>query len=136
MIVSHVITKLTDKVLEIIDALANRLTAADNLGPEGKKGQALISNGDGPNDPPPSFQDISSLVSTSEGLRGPKGDKGDTGTQGPQGPQGPAGTAGFMPTYIAPSETFTIPANFQGLFAQTIVNDGSLVVDGTLIMVD
>ena len=42
---------------------------------------------------------------------------------------------GFVPTYIAPTETFTVPANRQALFRRTIVNEGSLVVLGTLIQV-
>lgn len=67
------------------------------------------------------------------GTPGADGEKGDTGDTGPIGPEGPAG---FMPTYIGPLETFTIPADRQGLYALPIVNDGSLVVTGDLVVVD
>jgi hypothetical protein len=43
---------------------------------------------------------------------------------------------GFVPTYIGPSETFTIPANKQALYASTIDNEGILDVVGSLIEVD
>lgn len=68
-----------------------------------------------------------------QGIQGPQGEQGPPGNDGAIGPEGPAG---FMPTYIGTSETFTIPANRQGLYALPIINDGSLVVTGDLIMVD
>lgn len=42
---------------------------------------------------------------------------------------------GFVPTYIAPTETFTVPANRQALYAVTIDNEGTLDVIGTLVAV-
>lgn len=139
MIVTDGQQSLTEKVRQIIIALANRLTARENFGPEGLKGQVLTSNGEGPDDPPPSYQDIGSSISNNPAL---KGEKGDQGEQGPQGDPGPAGadgapgSDGMVPTYIGPTETFTVPANKQALYALPIVNDGSLVVTGDLVMVD
>ena len=40
-----------------------------------------------------------------------------------------------MPTYIATSESYTVQANFQGLYGVPIEIDGELVVDGTLVEV-
>lgn len=102
------VADLGDKVSQIIRALANRLTAEDNWGPEGKKGQVLTSRGPRDVDPPPNFQDITAVLADAlkvipggistvpglEGLQGPKGDKGDKGEQGTQGPQGLPGEAG------------------------------------------
>lgn len=34
------------------------------------------------------------------------------------------GSGGFVPTYIGPTETFTVPANRQALYAMTIDNEG------------
>lgn len=35
-----------------------------------------------------------------------------------------ASSGGFTPTYIGPTETFTVPANRQAFFAMTIDNEG------------
>lgn len=43
---------------------------------------------------------------------------------------------GFVPTFIASDETFTVPAHRQALFAMTIDNEGTLVVLGSLIEVN
>jgi len=48
----------------------------------------------------------------------------------------PAGSAAFVPTYIGPTETFTVPENRQALKAMAIDNEGTLTVDGFLIEVD
>lgn len=48
----------------------------------------------------------------------------------------PGGVAAMVPTLIATGSTFTVPTNRQALFAETIDNEGTLVVDGSLIMVD
>ena len=40
-----------------------------------------------------------------------------------------------MPTYIATSESYTVQANFQGLYGVPITIDGELIVDGTLVEV-
>lgn len=48
----------------------------------------------------------------------------------------PVGSGGFVPTFIASGETFTVPADRQALFAETIDNEGILDVVGSLIMVD
>ena len=47
--------------------------------------------------------------------------------------QRPPSTGGFVPTYIAEGETFTVPANTQALYMLPILVDGDLVVDGTLV---
>jgi hypothetical protein len=44
-------------------------------------------------------------------------------------------TTGFVPTYIGPSETFTVPANRQALYAMTIDCEGILDVEGFLLEV-
>lgn len=59
MRLDNVVVDLTKKLREILLALDNRLTAGDNLGPEGIAGQVLTSNG--PN-AAPSFQSIDSEV--------------------------------------------------------------------------
>ena len=41
-----------------------------------------------------------------------------------------------MPTYVAPEDTVTISANYQGLFGYPITIDGTLTVDGILIDVN
>lgn len=46
------------------------------------------------------------------------------------------GGGGFVPTYIAPTETFIVPANRQALYALPIDNEGIMVIDGFLIEVD
>ena len=78
----------------MVRALANRLTAADNFGPEGKKWQVLTSNGPRPTAPPPSYQDITAVISGAMGSDGQDGLAGLQGPPGPAGPQGPAGPAG------------------------------------------
>ena len=35
---------------------------------------------------------------------------------------------GFVPTYIAPGETFLIPDNRQAVFGMPIINEGSIVI--------
>ena len=45
------------------------------------------------------------------------------------------GTASMVPTYIAPGQTYVVPANRQALFRRTIVNEGSLIVLGALLQV-
>lgn len=90
MQVSSVIKNLTTTIKDVLDALSNRLTARDNFGPEGKVGQFLGSNGDGPNDPPPSYKDIQSGIS----IPGPEGPEGPPGSAGPPGPEGPPGIEG------------------------------------------
>lgn len=138
MIVSSVINSLGEKVREIINALANRLTAADNWGPEGQKGQVLTSNGPGPDDPPPSFQNIGDILTgiSPEVLQGIPGLQGPPGPAGAAGPPGSEGQAGFVPTYIAPDETFVVPAGKQALFEMAIDSEGMLEVDGYLILVN
>jgi hypothetical protein len=42
----------------------------------------------------------------------------------------------FIPYFIGPTETFSIPINKQGLFSMNIDNEGILIVDGFLIEVD
>lgn len=63
------------------------------------------------------------------------GDAGDVlrgdGTYGPGGP-----TNAMVPTFIASSETFTVPADRQALFAMPIDNEGVLDVEGFLVEVD
>lgn len=52
-------------------------------------------------------------------------------------PEGGVGNvAAIMPFYIATASSYTVPANFQGLFAEPIVVDGDLEVDGLLIDVN
>lgn len=36
------------------------------------------------------------------------------------------GSGGFVPTYIAPGETFTVPDNRQATYAITIDNEGTI----------
>jgi len=45
-------------------------------------------------------------------------------------------SGGLVPTFIDSTETFTVPANRQALFAMTIDNEGILDVVGFLIEVD
>ena len=42
---------------------------------------------------------------------------------------------GMVPTYIAPTETFTVPADRQALYTVTIDNEGTIDVIGTLAAV-
>ena len=142
MIVSQVIHSIESTVREIVNGLANRLTARDNWGPEGERGQVLTSNGPGENDLPPSFQDLADILGgitgdNAPGLVGPAGPAGPTGPDGAAGADGPIGPAGFMPTYIGPGETFTIPVNMQGLYALPITIDvgGVMQIDGDLVLV-
>lgn len=46
-----------------------------------------------------------------------------------------ASTSPMVPYFIASGDTFTIPLYKQALFNMAIVNDGTLVVDGYLILV-
>lgn len=45
-------------------------------------------------------------------------------------------SGGFTPTYIGPSETFTVPANRQAFYVMDIDNEGTLNIEGFLIQVD
>lgn len=130
------VNDIGDRIGNTLRALANRLTAADNFGPEGKRFQVLTSNGPRPTDPPPSYQDIQSIISGVIGEQGPQGLPGLAGPPGPAGAQGPPGPAGFMPTEILAGETFTVPVRRQGLFALPITGPGTLVVDGDIVEVD
>jgi hypothetical protein len=47
-----------------------------------------------------------------------------------------AASASMVPTYIGPTETFTVPADRQALYAMTIDNEGILDLEGVLIGVD
>jgi hypothetical protein len=131
------LAKLTETVKQIVEALANRLTAAENFSPEGELGQFLGSNG--PNSPP-SYKDIGESISGNPALKGEKGDTGEQGPAGPAGTDGPPGADGdpgpMVPLTIGALESFTVPANRQALFAKPIVVDGVLVVSGELIEVD
>lgn len=44
--------------------------------------------------------------------------------------------AAMVPTYIGPTETFTVPENRQALFTVPIDNEGILDIDGVLEEVD
>lgn len=46
--------------------------------------------------------------------------------------------SGFVPTYIGPTETFTVPANRQAPYALPIVNDGLIAIGSNayLVLVD
>jgi hypothetical protein len=55
----------------------------------------------------------------------------ESGVQGEPGLPG-----GFVPTYVLPGETFTVPENRQALYALPIVNDGVFIIDGNLVAVD
>ncbi len=128
----HAAVRLWDKVVEIVDALANRLTAADNFGPEGSLGQFLGSNGPSS---PPSYKDIGTVITSSPAII--EAIKGDTGPAGPAGPPG-SGSDGMMPTFIAAGETFTVPAFRQGLWKESVIVDtgGFLNILGALVEVD
>lgn len=96
MIVSAIISSVTEKLKEIINALSNRLTAQDNWGPEGEVGQVLTSRGPRDVDPPPHFSSIADIlrgISTQDGavLAGIPGLTGAVGATGPQGPVGADG---------------------------------------------
>jgi len=82
-----------DKVTTIIRALANRLTAEDNWGPEGEKWQVLTSRGPRDVDPPPTFMNIEDIL---KGISSetPGNGNGLPGIEGPPGPTGPPGPAG------------------------------------------
>lgn len=131
------VSKIGDFITQVFDALANRLTAQDNFGPEGEKGQVLTSNGPRDVDPPPSYQNIVDVlraavavipggISSIPGLKGDKGDKGDPGESG----------GGGVPLEIAADDTFTVPTNIQMTYAVPMFVSGSLVVDGALTYVD
>jgi hypothetical protein len=51
----------------------------------------------------------------------------------PLPPQTVVANGGMAPTYIAPTETFTVPQYRQALFRLPIVIDGTLVVTGDLV---
>lgn len=125
-----------DILSNILRALANRLTAAENFGPEGQRGQVLTSNGPGPDDPPPSYQDIQSIISgnpaIAEAIKGDPGEKGDKGDKGDTGDSG----GGGVPLEIELGNTFTVPTNIQMTYGVPIFVSGSLVVDGALTFVD
>ena len=59
--------RVEEAITNLLKAMRNALTAADNFGPEGLKGQVLTSNGRGPNDPPPSYKDIPSGITHGNG---------------------------------------------------------------------
>lgn len=120
-----------DTLREIVNVLANRLHARDNFAPDGDSGQILTSNGD---KQPPSWQDIPSGITGGMGAKGDTGTVGAAGATGATGAMGPAGP--MMPTFIADGDTFTIPADMQGLYAMTIDVEGTLDVEGYLILVD
>lgn len=44
-----------------------------------------------------------------------------------------SGGGGFVPTYIADGDTFTVPENTQALYVLPILVDGDLVIDGNLV---
>lgn len=46
------------------------------------------------------------------------------------------GTGGLVPVFLASGDTFVVPANRQQTFAMTIDNEGTLEIDGYLVMVD
>lgn len=86
------------------------------------------------------WQDLSK---GSGGTQGPQGAQGAAGPQGTSGAQGSAGAQGaqgsfgpYVPTFIASGDTFTVPAFQQALWAFTIDNEGTIVVDGELVEVD
>jgi hypothetical protein len=54
----------------------------------------------------------------------------------PLASQSTSASGGMVPTYIAPTETFTVPEFRQALFAQMIDNEGTMLIDGALIGVD
>jgi hypothetical protein len=137
MIVSSVITSLTEKVKDIIEALANRLTARDNWGPEGERFQVLTSNGPSEDDPPPSFKNLADIL-TGISVTNPDLLPGLPGAAGPPGPPGADGANGMMPTYIGAGETFTVPVNRQALWKESVIVDtgGLLNVLGALVEVD
>lgn len=59
MRVDPVVRDLEESLKALIRGMDNRLTASENLAPEGTTGQVLMSNG--PNEPP-SYQSITTLV--------------------------------------------------------------------------
>lgn len=127
------VNDIGDRIGNILRALANRLTAADNFGPEGKKFQVLTSNGPRPTDPPPSYQDIQSVIS---GALAEAGEDGLPGIQGPAGPAGVDGANGMVPTFIPIGETFTVPQDKQALFAYPIDVEGVMDIQGVLVEVE
>ena len=138
------VSDLGDKLSNIIRALANRLTAEDNFGPEGEAGQVLTSRGPGPDDPPPHYAsvvDILTRISEADpdalpsipGLQGPPGLTGLQGQKGEQGapgmdsehelpepfyfpgPRGPAGPQG-LPGPMPSTEFDEDLPDFESLF--------------------
>lgn len=61
MRVDNVVTDVQTTVRQILLALDSRLTAADNMAPEGGSGDVLMGNG--PNSPP-SYKDLTEAVET------------------------------------------------------------------------
>lgn len=120
-------------------------------GDKGDKGEKGERGPQGPTGPPPEHE----WQETKLRFRKPDGDWGKAvDLKGPPGRGGAlvpipglteaevialieqyAGSAQFTPTYIAPGETFTVPANKQVLYAIDIVNEGNLVVNGDLVRV-
>ena len=80
-----------------------------------------------------------SLLPNADG-RIPVAAPGGLATLGPDGflspeqrPPSSGGGGGFVRTYIAEGETFTVPENTQALFVLPILVDGDLVIDGNLV---
>lgn len=48
------------------------------------------------------------------------------------------GTASMVPTYIAPGQTYQVPANRQALYTIPIINDGTIAIGANayLVLVD
>lgn len=81
-------------------------------------------------------------------LRGPQGTggvgggNGMPGVPGPQGPQGAQGSGtggtsdGSVPYFVPADETFTVPIYRQALFARTIDCEGTIDLEGDLILVN
>jgi hypothetical protein len=137
------VSDIGDRLGTLVRALANRLTAEDNWGPEGEKYQVLTSRGPRDVDPPPTFMSIEDILKgiSSQTPGNGTGLPGLPGLEGPPGPQGPPGVDGangMVPTLIHSGETFTVPADRQALFKLPIDVEpgGDLVVVGALEEVD
>jgi len=138
-----IVSDIGDRISNLIRALANRLTAADNWGPEGKKWQVLTSRGPRDVDPPPTFMSIEDILKgiSSDAPQNGNGAGGLPGLEGPPGPAGPPGedgANGMVPTVIHNGETFTVPVDRQALFKLPIDIElgGELEVLGALEQVD
>lgn len=130
------VSDIGDRLGTLIRALANRLTAEDNWGPEGQRWQVLTSRGPRDVDPPPTFMDLEDIL---QGIssESPGNGVGLPGTEGPAGPQGPPGVDGangMVPTLIHSGEVFTVPVDKQALFKLPIEIEagGELEVLGAL----